>query len=90
MACEVAAGSRGSAEVTAGRYTMTMEPSSADTDRPTCPVCGAASVPIVYGYPDAELFEAADRGEVALGGCVIGENDPTHQCEAGHTWGHRT
>ena len=62
---------------------MSME---ADLDRPPCPVCGAASVPIAYGYPDLELFEAADRGEVALGGCVIGKDDPTHECRAGHTF----
>ena len=33
--------------------------------KPTCPSCAATDlVPIVYGYPDSELFEAADRGEV--------------------------
>lgn len=28
-------------------------------------------VPIVYGFPSAELGEAAFRGEVMLGGCCI-------------------
>ena len=48
-----------------------------------CPVCREnALVPIVYGYPDSELFESARRGEVALGGCVLEERDPDVQCRA--------
>lgn len=37
---------------------------------PACPQCGSDEnvLPIVYGYPSEELFEAAERGEVALGG----------------------
>jgi hypothetical protein len=37
---------------------------------PACPECGSREnvIPIVYGYPSDELFEAADRGEVELGG----------------------
>lgn len=73
--------------VTAARYTIEMIHDVSDPDRPRCPVCGAASVPIVYGLPDVELFDAADRGEVALGGCIVGDDDPTHECQAGHTWG---
>jgi len=26
-------------------------------------------VKIIYGYPDEDLFEEAERGDVALGGC---------------------
>jgi hypothetical protein len=49
--------------------------------KPTCPSCAATDlVPIVYGYPDSELFEAADRGEVAIGGCVVYGNDPKWLC----------
>ena len=33
--------------------------------------CGGKVAPIIYGYPNAALAEAADRGEVALGGCVL-------------------
>lgn len=29
-----------------------------------------ADVPIIYGYPSGELMEAAERGEVELGGCI--------------------
>jgi predicted amidophosphoribosyltransferase len=39
-------------------------------------------VPIVFGYPSFETARAADRGEVALGGCVIHGEDPTHVCTA--------
>jgi hypothetical protein len=38
-------------------------------DEDTCPQCGGRLVPIVYGLPGEELGEAADRGEVILGGC---------------------
>jgi len=41
-------------------------------DRQTCPTCQTDTVvPVVYGFPTDDTFEAADRGEVALGGCVI-------------------
>jgi hypothetical protein len=37
---------------------------------PACPQCDSSEnvIPIVYGYPSEELFEAAERGEVSLGG----------------------
>jgi hypothetical protein len=60
----------------------------ADPDtNPRCPTCGARGLPIVYGMPDDTLFEAAERGEVALGGCVISDHDPSLACPRGHTWG---
>ncbi len=48
------------------------------TRNSSCPRCGSASIPIVYGLPSGELFEAADRVEVALGGCEIQE--ATRRC----------
>lgn len=36
-----------------------------------CPRCGTDMVPIAWGFPDADLFEAGDRGEVFIGGCCI-------------------
>ena len=33
--------------------------------------CRAHALPLVYGYPGTELFEAFERGEVLLGGCII-------------------
>jgi hypothetical protein len=42
--------------------------------------CQAKMAPIVYGYPGAGLMEAAERGEVVLGGCVIWPNQPRWKC----------
>ena len=51
------------------------------TERPVCPSCGAVEVlPIAYGMPGPEMIAAADRGEIALGGCVIGPENPTWRC----------
>ena len=39
---------------------------------PACPACSSTSVlPVAYGMPTPELRAAAERGEVALGGCVV-------------------
>ena len=55
-----------------------------------CPQCGNRSgVRIVYGMPDAELFEQAERGLVALGGCIIVDPQPSWRClriECGTEW----
>jgi hypothetical protein len=32
------------------------------------------------------MFEAADAGRIALGGCVIYEDMPTRECSTGHKW----
>ena len=46
-----------------------------------CPRCQSMDgVPIRYGYPDPDLADAARRGEVVLGGCDIGGNDPIWFC----------
>jgi hypothetical protein len=45
-----------------------------------CPRCGGPSVPIVYGLPGGGMFEAADRGEIALGGCCVTDQDPDRAC----------
>lgn len=54
-----------------------------NTDRPVrenatpepelcCPRCGERNpLRIVYGLPSGAAFEAAERGEFALGGCVV-------------------
>lgn len=36
-----------------------------------CENCGGAVLPILYGYPTHESFEAASRGEIILGGCCM-------------------
>ena len=52
------------------------------TTRP-CPHCAGVMIPIAYGYPDGELFEAAERGEAAIGGCVIPVGDiPNWRCRS--------
>ncbi len=45
-----------------------------------CPKCGKELVRIVYGMPTAETFEAAERKEVFIGGCEVGDNMPVYHC----------
>lgn len=45
-----------------------------------CPTCGSPLVPIVYGLPGRDLLDAATRGEVIIGGCIIDVDDPTEGC----------
>jgi hypothetical protein len=46
-----------------------------------CPSCGErAGVPVQYGLPSREMAEAAERGEVVLGGCVLTDDDPPRCC----------
>lgn len=56
---------------------------SQDVER--CPECHGRVVPIAYGFPGPEMFEAAERGEIVLGGCMLDRDDPTHSCECGAT-----
>lgn len=56
---------------------------------PQCPACGDAGkvVPIIYGRPGPDLLEAAKRGEVVLGGCVVSKGSPSWRCRAcGKEW----
>jgi hypothetical protein len=47
----------------------------------SCPQCGGRRlIPIAYGLPGPELFEAAERGEVILGGCLVDDANPLWQC----------
>ena len=63
---------------------MQQKPRNLDPDR--CPKCGQADavISIVYGYPASEAEQAAERGEVALGGCVVGDIDPRCTCRRCH------
>lgn len=51
-----------------------------------CDICGKTPARrVVYGYPSEELIKRARRGEVILGGCLIGGEDPQwlcRQCES--------
>jgi hypothetical protein len=59
---------------------------------PAChPACEANyTVPIIYGLPSHETFEAVERGEipwVAIGGCVVEPDNPRWACPAcEHPW----
>lgn len=54
---------------------------TAPTTLPPCPRCGSTeAIRIVYGYPTSETFEASERGEIRLGGCVIGPESPELEC----------
>lgn len=57
-----------------------MTTSSAAQD--TCSGCGQPLVPIAYGYPGPEMWEAAERGEIVLGGCMISPGQPKSRCPA--------
>jgi rubrerythrin len=69
-----------------------MRPTTHDrTPLKRCPVCGAsAGVPVAYGHPDEELKQAAERGEVVLGGCHVERDPPSWHCtRCGYRWGHQ-
>ena len=38
-------------------------------------------IPIVYGYPSPEMARAAQQGEIAIAGCMVGAEDPQHFCK---------
>lgn len=47
-----------------------------------CPKCQSENtIPIVYGYPSPKGMKKAERGEIKLGGCCIGKNDPQWYCK---------
>ena len=39
-------------------------------------------VSIFYGYPGPPRIAAAERGDIVLGGCTIGEGQPGRGCVA--------
>lgn len=45
-----------------------------------CPHCGSKVLSIQYGYPGHEMMEAAERGEILLGGCCISPDSPDCAC----------
>ncbi|MCP4229175.1 MAG: hypothetical protein GY771_03385 [bacterium] len=55
---------------------------------PTCPECRSGDViRMVYGEPSEEMYEAAERGEIGLGGCEISDDNPSYYCkECGYCW----
>jgi len=53
-----------------------------------CPECKQkAGVKISYGFPTEEVFEQAERDEIALGGCMQEIGAPNRRClSCGHEW----
>jgi len=51
---------------------------------PPCPECESRdAVAIAWGYPSAETWEA-ERGEVVIGGCLVGPESPAYECRDCH------
>jgi len=49
---------------------------------PDCPSCGTTTViPIAYGFPGPEMWAQVERGEIALGGCVVDRQNPSWHCD---------
>ncbi|WP_234041002.1 hypothetical protein [Micromonospora coerulea] len=53
---------------------------------PACPECGAAGVPLLFGLPVPEAVDAAESGDLALGGCLLPDQPPNWQCPQRHRW----
>jgi len=45
-----------------------------------CPTCGGTGIPIVYGMATYQAGQAADRGEIVMGGCEVTGEDPNYRC----------
>ncbi|MBW6436292.1 hypothetical protein KZ829_21360 [Actinoplanes hulinensis] len=52
----------------------------------SCPECGVAGVPLIFGLPVPEAVAAARSGELALGGCLMPPQPPNWECPGGHRW----
>jgi hypothetical protein len=54
-----------------------------------CPGCAREdSVPLLRGLPDPQTMRLAERGRVALGGCMVMGEDPAFACRScGLEWG---
>lgn len=49
-------------------------------DAKPCPTCSGSMAPVLYGYPTTDMIELARQDMIALGGCIVGEDKPTHYC----------
>lgn len=53
----------------------------------SCPDCGSKRiVSIMYGFPSKEGFEAARRGEIVLGGCIMDDGPGWHCKDCFNSW----
>lgn len=53
-----------------------------------CPKCKSEhTAPIMYGYPAPEAWEASERGEIILGGCMVFPHQEDYGClDCNHRW----
>ena len=54
-----------------------------------CPSCTATNpLEILYGLPSHEMYLAEFQGSIALGGCIISDDNPAYRCrDCGHEFG---
>ena len=53
-----------------------------EADRKICPRCRSIEIiPIQYGLPAPEMVEQHKKGQVKIGGCVVGEDSPRWYCK---------
>ena len=59
-----------------------------EESNPRCPKCHSEdTVRILYGLPTEEAMAAAERGEIALGGCLVDPGNPDWRCRScSHSW----
>src|SRR5690606_31864016 len=51
-------------------------------EQQTCPNCGSSELAqVVYGFPDEEMFEKEQAGEIVLGGCIPEVWPPPRRCK---------
>ncbi len=54
---------------------------TATTTLPPCPACRSTdAIRILYGYPGGDMWESEQRGEIRLGGCLVGPESPDYEC----------
>ena len=70
----------------AGRTTLTLFDNPEDI---ACPSCTATNpLEILYGLPSHEMQRAEFEGAIALGGCIISDDNPAYRCrDCGHEFG---
>jgi DNA-directed RNA polymerase subunit RPC12/RpoP len=70
----------------AGRTTLTLFHNPKDI---ACPSCTATNpLEILYGLPSNEMQRAEFEGSIALGGCIIRDDNPAYRCrDCGHEFG---
>ena len=69
---------------------VTRDPYDVGMSSANCPNCGEPVVPILYGYPTGESMAKSESGEIALGGCIVGLDDPRRYCRSckSSVWSH--